>query len=84
VAKVETHDSRTAETADACLYSSRVQQRARIRAHHRGPLRTAERMLTWAYAAVPTGAGIWGSRGHGFKSRRPDWSEACCDLGASH
>jgi hypothetical protein len=63
VAKVETHASRTAETADACLYSSRVQQRARIRADHRGPLRTTGCLLAWAYAGVIVRVPVSGGQG---------------------
>jgi hypothetical protein len=53
----------TASPLGNSVYSSRVQQRARIRAHHRGPLRTAERMLTWAYAAVPLQVPVSGGQG---------------------
>ncbi len=49
------------------LYSSQVQQRARIPAHYGEPLRTNERLLTWPYAGarvcmpVSGGQGVAGS-----------------------
>ena len=45
------------------LYSTRVQQRARITADHGGPLGTAERSLTLAYAAVHGQVPVSGGQG---------------------
>jgi hypothetical protein len=45
------------------LYSSQVQQRARITADHGGPLGTAERSLTLAYAAVHGQVPVSGGQG---------------------
>src|SRR5450755_1834962 len=58
------------------LYSSQVQQPARIPAHYGEPLRTAERLLTLACAGVRVNLPVPGGQGvAGSKSRRPDWSE---------
>jgi hypothetical protein len=51
------------ETADARLYSTQVQQRAHIRADHRGPLWTDGCLLTCAYAAVRVQVPVSGGQG---------------------
>ena len=45
------------------LYSSQVQQQARIPAHHGEPLRTNERLLTCSYAATQTRVPVSGGQG---------------------
>ena len=45
------------------LYSTRVQQRARIQAHHGVPLRTTKRMLTWPYAGARVCVPVSGGQG---------------------
>ncbi len=45
------------------LYSSQVQQRARIPAHYGEPLRTNERLLTWPYAGARVCVPVSGGQG---------------------
>jgi hypothetical protein len=45
------------------LYSSQVQQQARIPAHYGEPLRTNEPLLTWPYAAVHGRVPVSGGQG---------------------
>ena len=45
------------------LYSSQVQQQARIPAHYGEPLRTTERTLTWPYAGMHVHVPVSGGQG---------------------
>ena len=45
------------------LYSSQVQQQARIPAHYRVPLRTTKRTLTWPYAGARVCVPVSGGQG---------------------
>jgi hypothetical protein len=63
------------------LYSTRVQQRVCIQAHHGIPLRTTERTLTCPTLRLTRGCQYLGVKVRGFKSRRPDLVSAgsCSD-----